>query len=194
MNENNTTVENKPKKLKPNIIDFLIVIAILAAAAGILLRTGIMDDAIDSLAAGRGQVEKVRIKFLIQDINRDSYDYFIVGDRYLASSLKNCDAGELEYVDPMQPAEAYINTISGEIIKTTSPLLDPGDPMSFTRIDVTGAIVCEGIYDKDGYFLMDGEHSVTPGSVIRITSKNIDVALTVMDIERMSETEDASVS
>ncbi|MBQ2766163.1 MAG: hypothetical protein IJF48_04190, partial [Clostridia bacterium] len=134
MNENNTKTV-KSKKFKPNIIDFLIVVVVLGAIVGIILRAGIIEK-----AAINSSLETVQISFLIQDINEESENYFNKGDKFY-SRTHSCDLGKLETVIP-RPAEAFIVDEYGMPIKTES---------NNHRIDIIGTVIGEGVFTDEGF-------------------------------------------
>ena len=171
MNENNTKTV-KSKKFKPNIIDFLIVVVVLGAIVGIILRAGIIEK-----AAINSSLEKVQISFLIQDINDESENYFNKGDRFY-SRTHTCDLGKLETVIP-RAAEAFIVDEYGMPIKTES---------NNHRIDIIGTVIGEGVFTDEG-FLLEGVNYIAPGSYILFDSPNVVGGLTVTDIQRISNAE-----
>ena len=162
---------NKTGRLKPNIIDFLIVIVVIGAIAGIFMRTGVVEQVVIN-----NSLEKARVTFLIQDINEASGNYFHIGDRFYATTYAT-DMGPLESAQIM-PAEAYISTIDGQMIQTFS---------NNKRIDVRGTFVVEGRFGDEG-FLLSGVNYIAPGSTLHIQSKYIDVNMTVMDIAKVTDT------
>ena len=57
------------KKLRLNIIDFLIIIVLIGAAVGIALRAGVIER-----VTNQSNLEEAKISFLIQDIQESSAD------------------------------------------------------------------------------------------------------------------------
>ncbi len=164
---NETTVKTK-KKIKPNVIDFLIILVVLGAIVGIALRAGV----VEKVTVGNNQ-ESARVSFLILDINDRSGDYFRIGDQFYSPTLKT-QLGELESVQIM-PAEVFISSQDGNLIKTYS---------NNNRIDVRGTFLCSGTFSDLG-FLLGGNNYIAPGSTVQIQSPYIDVTMTVTDIERV---------
>lgn len=171
----------KANKLKPNIIDLLIVVIVLGALAGIALRMGVVDKVI-----ANSSIEPARISFLVQDINSDSYNYFNAGDAFYSDTHK-CYLGYLEEKPYDLPAEAYIAGADGSLVKTYSPT-DPDDPSKSSRIDVRGKIIGSGVFSDEG-FLLGGTTYIAPGSKLTIKSTNITVSITVTDVERVNTAE-----
>ena len=155
----------KTNKLKPNIIDFLIVIILIGAVVGIVMRMGV----VDKIVTGN-HLEKAQISFIIRDINDESETCFNQGDVFYNRTNKYV-IGTLEASTP-RLAEKYAEDASGRLIKTTS---------SENRIDVLGTLVGEGIFTEKGFFI-DGVNYIAPGSEILFDSTNIIGTLTVTDI------------
>ena len=168
----NSAAKPAKKKLRLNIIDFLIVIVVLGAIVGIALRFGVVEK-----LTNQSGMESARISFFIQDINDESSNYFVIGDEFTDAGNK-CAFGKLESRQFL-PAEAYITNEFGEIIKTHS---DNG------RIDVRGVVIGSGTFTDEG-FLLDGTNYIAPGSTIHMQSKNIDVWATVTAIEPVESSE-----
>ena len=83
--------EKKVKRtLKPNVIDFLIILVVIGAVLGIALRSGAVDD-----IAKREELEEATISFLILDINDNSGNYFNIGDTFRSTAYSQ-DLGVLE--------------------------------------------------------------------------------------------------
>ncbi|MBE6611702.1 MAG: DUF4330 family protein [Ruminococcaceae bacterium] len=163
-------VKNQKARFKPNVIDFLIVVVILGAIVGIALRAGV----VDKVTQG-SRMESAQVSFLILDINEQSGNYFKVGDTFTSPSL-DCEVGVLDSVQFM-PAEAFITTPDGHLIKTYS---------DNHRIDVRGTMTCEGIFSDVG-FLLGGNQYIAPGSTVNIQSRTIDVFMMVTDIVKSEE-------
>ena len=178
MNEAQTP--KKSKKLKPNIIDLLLVIVVIGAIAGIALRAGIVDKVVNNV-----NVEPARISFAVYDINNDSYDYFIVGDSFYSDTHGYIGSLESKPID--RAAEGFITGYDGLLIKTESPS-DPENPQKNDRIDVFGELIGSGVFSEEG-FLLGGTNYIAPGSQVKLESKNITVSATITDIEPVNSAE-----
>ena len=158
--------EKKVKRtLKPNVIDFLIILVVIGAVLGIALRSGAVDD-----IAKREELEEATISFLILDINDNSGNYFNIGDTFRSTAYAQ-DLGVLESVQFM-PAEAFITSQDGHLIKTYS---------NNGRIDVRGTLKAKGVFSDVG-FLLGGNQYIAPGNTLHVQSKYMDVSLTITDI------------
>lgn len=171
MNENIQPSQKKIKKFKPNIIDFLIVIIFIGAVVGIVLRTGVVEQ-----VTINNNLETARVSFMISNISETSGNYFSNGDSFYSDTHK-CNFGVLEGFSIM-PAEAYILNENGILIKTNS---------INHRVDVRGTMLCEGVFTEDGFFLA-GSNYIAPNTGVAVKSANIIVSLTVMNIEKVTDT------
>jgi len=163
--------EKKAKmKLKPNVIDFLIVLVVIGAVVGIALRSGVVSE-----IARTDELETAQISFLILDINDNSGNYFNVGDSF-RSTAYDMELGVIESVQFM-PAEAYIAAEDGRLIKTYS---------NNGRIDVRGTMSAKGLF-RDVGFLLGGTQYIAPGSTLHVQSKYMDVSLTITDIVKLEK-------
>lgn len=158
------------KKLRLNIIDFLIIIILIGAAIGIALRAGLVER-----VTNQSHLEEVKISFLIQDIQETSADYFKTGDVFRAKDL-DCEFGKLESRQIM-PAEAFVADMNGELIKTHA---------SNNRIDVRGTVTGVGTFTNDG-FLLAGINFIAPGATVHIQSADLDVSVTITGVERVAK-------
>lgn len=172
--------KNGKRKLRPNIIDLLIVVAVIGAVIGIALRAGVVEKVVNNI-----NVEPARITFMVYDINNDSFDYFNAGDAFFSDT--HGYLGTLEAKPLEMAAEAYIAGIDGTLIKTQSPG-DLYDPTKNGRIDVKGSILASGFFSEDG-FLLGGTNYIAPGSKVKMNSKNISVTATVINIEPINAAE-----
>ncbi len=175
--KNNSTAK---RRFRPNVLDFLIVIVIIGAAAGIGIRSGVVEKITSTSTA-----ESARIYFLAENVNNDSYDYFVKGDTFYSKNL-GCYIGTLERATPM-PAEILLPTADGQMAVSYSPAVDPNDPNSESyRVDIRGEFISSGLFSPEG-FLVNGTTYIAPGSELTLESKNISVVVTVTDIQPVKE-------
>ena len=136
---------NKNKKIKFNIIDFIIVLAVIGVVLAVFLRGGLVDKFTESK-----QIIEYTVK--ISDIQKESFDLIEVGSNIYC----NDDDSIMGVVKSKtsQPATMYIVLADGEIAKTTQP----------DRIDVFLTIEAEGTVDEEGcriggtYFIACGKN------------------------------------
>ena len=170
MSENTKATGVKAKKIKPNIIDFIIIIAVIAAIIGITIRTGVVEQ-----VTINNNLERARVSFLISGISETSEEYIKNGDVFYSNTHK-CTFGTLEQNWSL-PAETYTVDEYGVLHKTQIN----------AKSDVRGTMLCIGVFTADGFFL-GGSNYIAPGSSVNVKSANIVVTLTVLDIEKITET------
>ena len=182
MSENTSEVK-KVKKLKPNIIDLLIVVAVIAAIVGIAFRKGDGNEVIESHLAKKdsGYAE---LTFVVADVNKDSYDAFSEGDEFKANNFGGCSAGVLQEISEAEAAVSYVSAEDGSIVRVTAPLKDANDLSSFDRVGFSGVLKSEGTYDDEGYFMLDGKHPVMPGSELVLADRDVIVTVTVVGVAK----------
>lgn len=172
MNESTKVKTKKERKFKPNIIDFLVVVIIIGAIVGIVLRSGVVEDVVGT------SLEKVRVSFRVADVADTTASCFKTGDMFY-STTHDCEFGTLENV-AVNPAELYVVDQEGKLIKRGA--ID-------NHVDLRGTLVCEGTFNKDGFFLLAGSNYIAPNSEVYVKSANVTARLTVTDIEPVAETE-----
>lgn len=173
------TAKKKGGKLRPNVIDFLIVIVIIGAVCGIALRGGVVEKIATNTSS-----EQARIHFLVEDISGTSYDAFVPGDDFYSKN-HGCYLGKLENPSQM-PAEKLIPTLEGGMSASVSPAIDVNDPNSDSyRVDVRGELVGSGVFSEEG-FLVNGSTYIAPGSEFTMESKNVSVTAVIVKIEKIN--------
>jgi len=152
------------RKLRFNVLDFLIVAVIILCVVGVLLRGGVKttDEKLESQTAV--------VSYLVQNIQSASQHCFQAGDRIYSQSL-GCDMGRLIGKVEVTPAVYYAED-DGAITKTYSN----GD-----RIDLRGQFECEGKMSESG-FSIDGTQYIAPGMSTYAYLPNINVTILITDV------------
>ena len=164
---NDNTAKRERSRMRLNIIDFLIIIVLIGALAGIAMRFGLVER-----VTNQAGLTEARISFLVRDINEDSLDYFGSGDTFYDKE-HDCVFGNLETKQFMY-SEAFVTNENGDIIKAFS---ENG------RYDVRGTMIGSGTFTDDG-FLLGGINYLAPGSTIHVQSRDLDFILTVTAVEK----------
>jgi len=136
---------NTKKKFRFNLIDFLIVIAIIAVIVVIAFRSGIVKD-FTSTAKGKTIVYEIKVG----DVQEESFDYIDVGDKIYNNETDACVGTVTE--KRKEPSEIYVVTSNGEIVKTVQP----------GRADIYLTVEAKGTVD-DGGCKVDGKFFVASG-------------------------------
>lgn len=171
MSENTKSTAKKARKIKPNVIDFIILIALIGAIIGIAIRSGVVEK-----VTINNSLESARVTFLISGVSESTGEYFSNGDEFY-SSTHNSNFGTLEQFWT-NPAEIYTADENGVLKKT---------PLAVDMIDVRGTMICTGVFTADGFFL-GGSNFIAPNSPVTVKSADVEVNILIMDIEKVSDT------
>ena len=147
----NKEIKEKEKKPGFNIIDVIIVLFIILAAVGIVMRYNLADK-INLNAHG----DKFEIEFIINNIQEASLDFLnpeiqLNGVSFYVT-IESIKIGEVTHITASDPAAWQSEKLDGEIQDTVLP----------GRIDVRGVMVSTG-RNKDGEFMINGNLFVAPG-------------------------------
>ncbi len=155
------------KKFRINILDLLIIALVLLCIAGAVFRV-YMKNNDDKLNA-----QTAVVSFLISDIQRESVDKFIDGDRLYCYELE-CELGTLLGEVEWENAVFYDAIDTAEIKRSTSPGL---------RADVRGNFVCEGTWTKESGFAVNGTTYIAPNMSLYVAFNNIKAQILITGIE-----------
>ena len=155
-------------KRKFNLVDFIIVIAVIGCIAGVAVRY----DFASKLGMNSSN-DEVEISFLVMGIRNSSYEAFHVGDEFYWKQ-NSMRVGELVELGDLQQAESYI--------------LDENNQYKISyneqRCDVRGKILAKGKMTSDG-FMLAGTQFLAPGKSMLVESQYVSVTLTITDIVKI---------
>lgn len=154
----------KKRKLRVNILDFLILAAVVLCIAGALLRGGVKS------TDTKLETQTAVITFRVSNVQSASQYCFQEGDKIYSQSL-GCDMGRIVGEITATPA-AYYYEENGEIVKAYS---------GAERVDLVGTFESEGQMSESG-FLMGGTQYIAPGMTTYAYLPNIDVNILITDI------------
>ena len=145
---------NKEKKARFNIIDFIIVIFILMAVAGIIWRVNLADEIYFNATGDVFEIEFVTAG----NIQEASQDYFIIGEKFYIH-IESLEIGEItEILEIRNPGEAYVQDVKGNVTESESP----------GRINVRGIIKSRGRTNKNGEHMINGNINVAPNKELLV--------------------------
>jgi hypothetical protein len=153
-------------RVKFNIIDFLIIIAVLGCIAGVAIRF----DLAGKLGLNSNK-DEVEISFLILNIRVGSVNALNEGDTFYLGTTNGTEFGKL---------------LSKEVTNSESYVLD--DNFAYHKVyndlryDVRGVFSAKGSKTDSG-FMLNGTQFMAPGKTIMIESKNISVSITILSIK-----------
>lgn len=156
---------NENKK-RFNIIDVVLILAVLVIAAGVIVRSGFAGSFNEQFEEGELEYE-----FIINSIKATSAQYFEEGKKLYSQSTQK-EVGEIVSFYT-RPAEAYIELNDGEIVKTIIP----------DRIDVIGVAKAKGTIDSQGRCMLDGTTHIAAGKNIYSRMNDISFMYTIESVK-----------
>ena len=164
--------ENKQQKnaarVHFNLVDLVLIIAVLACLVGVYLRYSAGDD-----FGVNHELEQYVLSFEINNIRYTSADAFAEGDALYLDG-KDTVLGKIMSIDSTSPSEVIYTDDKGDY-KT---VYYPED----TRIDLTGRMLSDGVMSDRGY-LLGGNTYLAPGQTYYVETPQINVSVTITDIE-----------
>lgn len=157
-------------KKRFNIIDAVLILAVLVIFVGVFIRSGFSEKFTEKLDEGVLQYE-----FIINSIKATSAERFDEGVKIYSQTTQK-EVGEIiDYYT--RPAEAYIELPTGEIVRTVIP----------DRIDVIGKAKVKGTIGSDGRCMLDGTTHIAAGKNIYARTHDISFMFTIEGIEYISD-------
>lgn len=152
------------RKVRFNILDFLIIAVVVLCAVGVLLRGGAKstDEKLES--------QKAIVSYYVSNIQSSSQYCFQDGDPIYSQSL-GCDMGHLVGKVEVVPSVYFVED-DGKITKTESVA---------DRIDLRGQFECEGKMSESG-FSIGGTQYIAPGMSTYAYLPNINVTILITDV------------
>ncbi|MBQ9939934.1 MAG: DUF4330 domain-containing protein [Clostridia bacterium] len=157
-------------KKRFNIIDVVLILAILAVIAGVAIRSGFTGSLSQKLDNGY-----IEYDFIINSVKDTSGEYFVKGKKIFSQTTQK-EIGEIISATA-RPAEAYIELSTGEIAKTYIP----------GRIDVLGKAKVSGNLDSDGRCMLHGTTHIATGKTIYARTADVSFMFTVENAEFVSD-------
>ena len=141
--ENNTSVK---KKIKFNLIDFLIVIAVIAVIVVIAFRSGLVENLANN-AKGKTIVYTVKIG----DVQNESFNFIDIGEKLYNDET---DAYIGTIVDKrVETSKVYIISTEGKIVKTEQP----GRADIYLTVEAKGTVNANGCKVDGKFFVAAGK-------------------------------------
>jgi hypothetical protein len=154
------------RKLKFNIIDLIIILFMILAIIGIIIRYDLADD-INFGATG----EEFDIEFMVMNIQRGTEDYLQAGEKFYIT-IESIFIGEVTDIIDVRGAVEYVETTDGNIVGSTIP----------ERVDVTGVMRSRGRTTKEGVML-NGNIFVTANTRHFIHTGKRECWIVIMDVQ-----------
>lgn len=160
------SAETGKGRLRLNIIDFLLIAVILAAAVGIAMRYDLADRVVS-----RTENTTVRIRFIIEDVRPTSIDA-VLPDDTVVWAANGMTVGKIISSEASDAGE-YYDRADGTKVKQ----------FSTTRADITGVIEAKGIFTDEG-FMLGGSRYVGAGMEMAVTSEHLSTKIVILGIDR----------
>lgn len=155
-------------RIRFNIVDLVLIIAVLACLVGVYLRYNISEQ----FGVNHEMGEYV-LSFEIKNIRYTSADAFPEGDTFFLNG-DDTVLGTVIAIDSTSPSEVIYTDSRGDY-KT---IYYPED----SRIDMTGRLLSEGMMTDRGYMLA-GNTYLAPGQTYYVETPHINVSVTITGIE-----------
>ncbi len=152
------------RKIRFNIIDFIILVAVIACVVGIALRY----DVADRIGVKTNET-KVEISFIVHDIKESSADALLIGDEFYWKQ-NGMSLGTLIEKE-IAPAERISENGRGEGVVTYSE----------NKKDARATLVAVGTVTDDG-FMLGGTQFISAGKEMEIYSKQVEVLAIITDV------------
>lgn len=146
-----------------NIIDFMLIVALLACIIGITARTNLRESIVQSN-------DTATVTVMIRGLLKDSVKQLVVGDEYF-DQRSGESIGYLQSFEA-KPSKIHTPRLDGTIATTEST----------DRADVICKVKIEGLASDTG-FHVDGIRYIGSGSSFIVRSKNLETEWLVVDIE-----------
>jgi hypothetical protein len=153
------------KKLRFNVIDLIIVLFMILAVVGIIIRYDLADD-INFGATG----EEFEIEFMVMNIMRGTEDSLQAGEKFYIT-IESIFIGEVINIIDVRDAVEYVEMVNGDIVRSTLP----------ERVDVTGVMRSRGRTTREGVML-NGNIFVTTNTRHFIHTGRREAWITIMNI------------
>jgi len=156
-------MKNTAKKNRFNIIDFFLVVTVLACVIGIAIRYNLSETLVQSH-------DSATVTVMIRGLLEENADQLVVGDAYFYQTSSK-PFGTLTSVKTSPAKNRYFKD-DGTVY--VSEYQD--------RVDAICTLDIEGYHSKDG-FMIDGATYVGIGSDILVRSMHLETQWIVLDIE-----------
>lgn len=156
----------KLKKIRFNAIDFLILLAIVAAVFTVAYRSSLKD----SLVAIRSN-ETIEYTLKINNVQRESFDMIDL-EMPIFNQTDDKNLGIIVEKDA-KPSETYVVLDSGEIVKTTTP----------DRVDIYLTVEAKGRVSDDGC-MIGGNYFIAAGKYISAYTSKVSFGFEVLDAHK----------
>lgn len=152
-----------PKRFRFSVIDFVIILLLLASLVGIVIRY----DLANKLFSKSSLVD-AEITFLAEAVTPAEAGAFTVNSRFYENGTLFGTVSSIK----SDKALIYTENDNGYLVSYEDE----------TLLDLNGTFLCEVLPTENGY-LLNGNRYIAAGSVITLRANGVSVTLTVLSIE-----------
>ena len=160
------------------VIDFIIILLVVAISLGIYFRYSVFD----ILGNSKNQTEAV-VTFSVKNIKNTTSYYIEIGDEVyfkedgskFGTIMESNENSDLPLGNMTPSSVTFID--NGEEITVNYPV--------DTRIDAEGKIKCKGIFSQDGAFKLGGSEYISAGQTKTICTDKVTMEITIIGIEKV---------
>ncbi|MBO5648775.1 MAG: DUF4330 domain-containing protein [Clostridia bacterium] len=155
---------NTQKKHRFNIIDFVLIVTVLACIVGIAVRYNLRSTLTK-------ESDTATVTVVIHKLLEENADHLVVGDTYFYQTTEKT-FGTLKSVKT-SPAKLRLVDQSGTVSIVHHP----------DRVDAVCTLEVRGYYSEESGFMIGGTTYIGCGSNILVRSQNLETEWLVLDIE-----------
>ncbi|MBQ8254081.1 MAG: DUF4330 family protein [Clostridia bacterium] len=159
--------QNSQKKISFSVIDFAVIVIVLALFVGVIARY----DVVDRLFSKTSLVD-AKVTFVAEAITNEEAAAFTENSMFYTSGEL---FGTLTAVTDPVKALMYRETSSGELVAYEHDSL----------IDLRGSFTSKVMESKNGY-LLGGNRYIAAGSVFTVRAEGVAVKITIISVETLN--------
>ncbi len=157
--------EKQTKKHRFNIVDFVLILTVIACVVGIAVRSNLK-------IAVSNEKDTVMLTVKVYALKNEYLDAFVIGDTFYYHNMANLPLGTLTAVESTPAVTRFVNS---DGTWSTAYYDD--------RIDVTCKIEATGVYSEENGFMLDGSTYIGSGSGMAVRSSRIETSFYVLNVE-----------
>ena len=158
-----TNNDKVKRKISFSVIDFVIIVTVLALIVGIVFRYDLLGKLFS-----RTEPVDVTVSFVAENITKEEAQVFLSDtDFYLDGKI----FGRLQSSESL-PHSEYLENSSGTLTQITSE----------QHVDVSGSFLCKAVY-TDGGYLLDGKTYIAAGSSFTLRTDTCSIDILILAVE-----------
>ncbi len=159
--------QNSEKRFSFSVIDFAVILVILALFIGVIARYNVVDRLFSKTS-----LENAKVTFVAEAITAEEAAAFTENNKFYTEGDL---FGTLTAVTDPVKALIYRENAAGELVSYEHE----------TLLDVRGSFTCKVMESKNGY-LLGGNRYIAAGSVFTVRADGVAVKITVISVETLN--------